>query len=58
MPGSQEAVGAPGPLNPGRMPVYKDMVLFQLAALVFLCDQFSKFLVRAFLQYRFSFPHD
>ena len=58
MPGNQEAVGTPGPLNPGRMPVYKDMVLFQLAALVLLCDQFSKFLVRAFLQYRFSFPQE
>lgn len=58
MPGSQEAVGSPGPLAPGRVPVYKDVVLLQLAALVFLCDQFTKFLVREFLQYRFSFPRE
>ena len=58
MAGSQEAVGPPGPLDPGRMPIYKDLVLLQLVALVFLCDQFTKFLVREFLQYRFSFPRE
>ena len=31
-----------------RIPIYKDFVLIQLAALVFIIDQFSKFLVRDF----------
>lgn len=48
-----------GPSRPGRVLVYKDMVLLQLAALVFLVDQFSKFLVRTFLPDRgASFPSD
>ena len=39
-----------------RIPIYKDFVLIQLAALVFIIDQFSKFLVRDQLQFRESFP--
>ena len=39
-----------------RTPIYKDFVLIQLAILVFVTDQFSKFLVRDLLLYRESFP--
>lgn len=39
-----------------RTPIYKDFVLIQLAILVFVIDQFSKFLVRDQLLYRESFP--
>jgi signal peptidase II len=41
-----------------RIPIYKDFVLLQLAFLIFLIDQFSKFVVRDQLQYRESFPQD
>ncbi len=39
-----------------RPPIYKDLLLIQLAILVFLIDQFSKFLVRELLVLRESFP--
>ena len=39
-----------------RIPIYKDFVLIQLAILIFVIDQFSKFLVRDLLLYRESFP--
>tara|TARA_B100000315_G_scaffold170833_1_gene159341 strand:+ start:1611 stop:2330 length:720 start_codon:yes stop_codon:yes gene_type:complete len=39
-----------------RPPIYKDLLLLQLAALVFLTDQFTKFLVREFLAFRESYP--
>ncbi len=41
-----------------RIPIYKDFVLIQLAALIFVIYQFSKFLVRDQLQLRESFPAD
>ena len=41
-----------------RMPIYKDFVLIQLAIIIFLLDQFSKFLVRDQLLFRESFPSD
>ena len=41
-----------------RPPVYKDLFLLQLAALVFVTDQFTKFLVRQFLVFRESYPED
>ena len=41
-----------------RVPVYKDFVLIQLAVLVFVIDQFTKFLVRDQLLFRESFPAD
>ena len=41
-----------------RIPIYKDFVLIQLAALIFVIDQFSKFLVRDQLSLRESFPAD
>lgn len=37
-------------------PIQRDWFLIQLAALVFLLDQFSKFLVRELLPFRASFP--
>lgn len=40
------------------LPIYKDLFLLQLAALVFLLDQFSKFLVREFLSFGESFPRE
>lgn len=52
---SQEVTG---PSFPSRLPIYKDLILIQLAALVFLCDQFTKFLVREFLPFRSSLPRD
>ena len=56
MASSHETAGPPGP---GRTPIYKDLVLLQLAALVFLIDQFSKFLVFEFLPVRgTSFPRE
>lgn len=36
--------------------MYKDMILIQMAALIFLADQFTKFLAREFLNYGESFP--
>lgn len=41
-----------------RRLIYRDLVLLQLAALVFLLDQFSKFLVRQTLSLLESFPAD
>ena len=39
-----------------RIPIYRDFLLIQLAVLVFLADQFSKYLVREFLFLYESFP--
>ena len=41
-----------------KTPIYRDLVVLQLALLVFLLDQFSKFLVRELLPLRASFPYD
>ena len=46
----------PAQTDPPRPAIYKDLVLLQLTALVFLLDQFSKFLVREMLELRESFP--
>ncbi len=46
----------PGPAATGPPAMYKDLVLLQLAALIFLADQFTKYLARAFLNYGESFP--
>ena len=48
----------PGPKTARRPAIYKDLVLFQLTALVFLLDQFTKFLVREFLAFQESFPDE
>lgn len=51
----QEETGKPpGP----RLPIYRDFLLIQLAALVLFIDQFSKYLVREFLYLYQSFPAD
>ena len=44
--------------NVPRKAVYKDFVLIQLAAIIFLLDQFTKFVVRDQLLFRESFPSD
>ena len=41
-----------------RLPIYRDFLLIQLAVLVFLADQFSKYLVREFLFLHESFPRE
>ena len=41
-----------------RMPIFKDFILIQLALIVLVLDQFSKFLVRDRLVFRESFPID
>ena len=46
----------PRPAAAGPPAIYKDLVLLQLAALIFLADQFTKSLARAFLNYGESFP--
>jgi signal peptidase II len=48
----------PGQTIEGRPGIYKDLLLFQLAALTFLLDQFTKFLVREFLALQESFPEE
>ena len=44
------------PAAPRRPSIYKDLVLIQLAVLVFLTDQLTKYLVREFLEFHESFP--
>ena len=46
----------PGSETSGPPAMYKDFVLLQLAALIFLVDQFTKFLARELLNYGESFP--
>ena len=41
-----------------KVPIYRDLLVLQLALLVFLLDQFTKFLVRELLPLRYSFPYD
>lgn len=41
-----------------RLPIYRDFLLIQLAVLVFLADQFSKYLVREFLLLHESIPRE
>ncbi len=50
--------GETGPAAIRRRPIYKDAVLLQLFTLVFLIDQFTKWLVREFLEFRESVPAD
>ncbi len=47
-----------GPVTTPRRPIYKDAVLLQLLAIIFLADQFTKWLVREFLEFRESVPAD
>ena len=41
-----------------RPPIYRDILLIQLIVLVFLSDQFTKYLVRAFLVLHESLPRE
>lgn len=41
-----------------RLPIYRDLLLIQLAVFVFLADQFSKYLVRESLLLHESFPRE
>lgn len=54
--GNANGASAPGRSRP--LPIYKDLFLLQLAALVFLLDQFSKFMVRELLPFQDSFPRE
>ena len=47
-----------GGAEPKRLPIYRDFNLLQLAAIVFLVDQLTKFLVRAYLPFGHSYPFD
>jgi signal peptidase II len=42
----------------GKIPIYRDFNLLQLAVIIFLVDQLTKFLVRAYLPFGYSFPFD
>lgn len=44
------------PASGARIPIYRDFILLQLAAIVFLADQFTKFLVREFIPFGYSWP--
>ena len=47
-----------GPTTAQRPAIYKDLLLFQLTALIFLVDQLSKFVVRRFLDFQESIPEE
>ena len=54
-------VGSQSPQRSGarkRLPIYRDLLLIQLAIFVFLTDQFSKYLIREFLVLYESFPRE
>ncbi len=65
-PGTSYGAGGTGgtgalPTHPEpvpKVPIYRDWMVIQLLALVFLTDQFTKYLVRQLLQFRTSFPDD
>ena len=44
------------PAKGGRIPIYRDFTLLQLAVIFFLIDQLTKFLARAYLPYGYSWP--
>ena len=52
----EQTPNQPAQTDPPRPAIYKDLVLLQLTAIVFLLDQFTKFLVRELLELRESFP--
>lgn len=57
--GRQATVRKPGDGDAARrVPIYRDFLLIQLAVLMFLSDQFSKYLVREFLVLYESFPRE
>ena len=54
---SRSAVGGLFPNQNRRIPLYRDFVVLQLGALVFLIDQFTKFMVRETLPLGSSVPY-
>lgn len=52
------AGNTPGQGRPRPTPIYKDWTVLQLAALVLLIDQFTKYLVIELLPFRSSFPSE
>lgn len=44
------------PASSTRIPIYRDFILLQLAAIVFLADQFTKYLAREFIPFGSSRP--
>ena len=44
------------PASGRRIPIYRDFILLQLAAIVFLADQFTKYLVQQFIPFGYSWP--
>ena len=64
---AEEISGPPRGFNPeadlepersSKTPIYRDFTLLQMAAIIFLMDQFTKFLVREFLPFGYSYPFD
>ena len=53
-----EEPAKPAATEEGKIPIYRDFNLLQLAVIVFLVDQLTKFLVRAYLPFGYSFPFD
>ena len=51
-----EPPAAGRPAKGGRIPIYRDFTLLQLAVIFFLIDQLTKFLARAYLPYGYSWP--
>ena len=51
-----EPPAANRPAKGGRIPIYRDFTLLQLAVIFFLIDQFTKFLARAYLPFGYSWP--
>ena len=51
-----EPPAANRPAKGGRIPIYRDFTLLQLAVIFFLLDQLTKFLARAYLPYGYSWP--
>lgn len=55
-PANAEPLEPPPDTRPARIPFYRDFTLLQLAAIVFLLDQFTKFLVQTYLPFGYSWP--
>lgn len=55
-PAAADPPAASRPAKGGRIPIYRDFTLLQLAVIFFLIDQLTKFLARAYLPYGYSWP--
>lgn len=56
LPANADPLEPPPDTRPSRIPFYRDFTLLQLAAIVFLLDQFTKFLVQTYLPFGYSWP--